>query len=172
MGRELRRKQAKREGKNVKEVQKKVKDKPISPKTFGVIMTVLVLFFSVLYLLTDMFITNKNKWFGKDNEEVVEIENKILAADSLKQTEENYYVYYYNTEEENTEIKNALYSVKDKIYRVDLHDAFNNNFIGEPSGIVGNIEQLKVSDPTLIKVSSESIVEFYAGKDEIVSAFN
>lgn len=172
MGRELRRKQAKRDGKNVREVQKKVKDKPLTPKTFGIIMALLVLFFAVLYLLTDMFVTNRNKWFGKDNEEVVEIENKILAADSLKQTEENYYVYYYNTEEENTEIKNALYSIIDKIYRVDLHDAFNSNFIGEPSGVVGSIEELKVSDPTLIKVSSESIVEFYAGKDEIIMALN
>jgi len=173
MGRELRRKQAKRDGKNVREVQKKIKDKPLSPKTFMVIMAFLVLFFAVLWLLTDMFITNRNKWFGTNEEEnIVQIENKILAADSLRQTEEAYYVYYYDTEKENAEIRNKLYSIKEKIYRVDLHDAMNSNFIGEASGIVDTIENLKVSDPTLIKVSSERIVEFYAGKDEIVSALN
>ena len=173
MGRELRRKQAKRDGKNVREVQKKIKDKPLSPKTFMVIMIFLVIFFAILWLLTDMFITNKSKWFGNNEEEnIVEIENKILAADSLKQTEEDYYVYYYNTEEENAEIKKELYSIKEKIYRVDLHDDMNSNFVGEASGVVDTIENLKVSDPTLIKVSSEKIVEFYTGKDEIVSALN
>ena len=173
MGRELRRKQAKRDGKNVREVQKKIQDKPLSPKTFMVIMVFLVLFFAILWLLTDMFITNKSKWFGTNEEEnIVQIENKILATDSLSQTEEEYYVYYYDTEEENAEIKNKLYSVKEKIYRVDLHDDMNSNFVGEVSGIVESIENLKVSDPTLIKVSSERIVEFYTGKDEIVSALN
>ena len=173
MGRELRRKQAKRDGKNVRDVQKKIKDKPLSPKTFMVIMIFLVIFFAILYLLTDMFITNKSKWFGTDEEQnIVEIENKILAADSLSQTEEDYYVYYYNTEEENAEIKNELYSIKEKIYRVDLHDDMNSNFVGEASGVVDTIENLKVSDPTLIKVSGERIVEFYTGKDEIVSALN
>ena len=174
MGRELRRKQAKRDGKNVREVQKKMKNKPLSPKTFMVIMAFLVIFFVILFLLTEMFITNKSKWFGNNSgeENIVQIENKILAADSLKQTEEEYYVYYYDTEEENAEIQNKLYSVKEKIYRVDLHDAMNSNFVAEASGIVDSIENLKVSDPTLIKVSSEKIVEFYTGKDEIVSALN
>jgi len=174
MGRELRRKQAKREGKNVREVQKKIKDKPLSPKSFMIIMIFLILFFAVLYLLTDMFITNKSKWFGNNNaeENVVEIENKILASDSLRQNEEEYYVYYYNTKEENEEIKNALYSVKEEIYRVDLNDDMNSNFVGEVSGIVDGIENLKVTDPTLIKVLDERIIEFYTGKEEIVSAFN
>ena len=56
------------------------------------------------------------------------------------------------------------------IYRVDLKDAFNSNYIGEPSGKVNSIEELKVSDPTLIKVVSEEIVEFYSGTEEIISA--
>ncbi len=171
MGRELRRKQAKRDGKNVREVQKKIKDKPLSPKSFMIIMVFIVIFFAVLYLLTDMFITNKNKWFGNNDEEnTVELKNKILAADSLKQTEEEYYVYYYDTTDESVEVANALYSIKEKIYRVDLNDGFNSNFVGEPSGIVENIEDLKVSNPTLIKISSEKIVAFYNGTEEITSA--
>ena len=81
MGRELRRKQAKRDGKNVREVQKKIKEKPLSPKTFVIIMTVFVLFFAVLWLLTDMFIVNKSKWFGNNNSEenIIQIENKHPA---------------------------------------------------------------------------------------------
>lgn len=169
MGRELKRKQAKREGKNVREVQKQNVEKPLSPKTLVFILVILLLFFVILYILTGLFITKELKWFGNDKEEEVvsNIENKILAIDSLRQIEEEYYVYYYDTTSENTEVSNKLYLVSETVYRVDLNDAFNSNFVGDPSGIVDNINDLKVSNPTLIKVSSEKIVEFYSGADEI-----
>lgn len=172
MGRELRRKQAKREGKNVREVQKNRQGKPLSIKTFITIMVLFAIFFVVLYILTGIFVTKEIKWFNNNTNEEnsVELENKILAADSLRQTEEEYYVYYYDSSKEDREVANAIYLVKEKIYRVDLKDAFNSNYIGEPSGKVNSIEELKVSDPTLIKVVSEEIVEFYSGTEEIISA--
>lgn len=172
MGRELKRKQAKREGKNVREVQKKSKDKPLSPKTFITILVVIFLFFAILYIITGIFLTKEIKWFenSKEETETDTITNKILASDSLRQTEEDYYVYYYDTKENNSDIENSLYSIEEKIYRVDLNDEFNSNFIGEPSGKVENINDLKVSNPTLIKVSSEEIKEFYSGKEQIIEA--
>ena len=172
MGRELRRKQAKREGKNVREVQKLNQGKPLSPKTFITIMILLVVFFIVLYILTGIFVTKEIKWFSKNDTEdsVTEIENKILATDSLRQVEEEYYVYYYDITDEDSDVANALYSIDEKIYRVDLNDAFNSNFVGEPSGVVSDINDLKVSNPTVIKVSSEQIVAFYSGAEEITSA--
>ncbi len=172
MGRELKRKQAKRDGKNVREVQKQNKEKPLSPKVFITILVVLLLFFVILYIITGLFITKELKWFNNDNdeEEIIEIENKILATDSLRQVEENYYVYFFDAKDEDEEVVNALYSVSDAIYRVDLNDGFNANFVGEPSGIVDDINNLKVSNPTLIKVSSEKIVAFYSGTTEIVLA--
>lgn len=173
MGRELRRKQAKREGKNVREVQKSVKEKGISPKTFVIIMTVLLLFFVILYLLTGIFITKEIKWFSKDNDDsVIEIENKILAVDSLSQGIGEYYVYFYDTTNEDYEVSNAIGLPIEELYRVDLSDEFNSNFIGEPSGIVDDINSLKVSDPTVIKVSANKIIEFYNGAEEIKNAFN
>lgn len=169
MGRELKRKQAKRDGKNVRDIQKMNKEKPLSPRLFIGILVVLLLFFVTLYLLTGLFITKEIKWFNKNSndDELVEIENKILAADCLKQIEEEYYVYFYDTKNEDSEITDTLYSLMDKVYRVDLNDDFNSNFVGEPSGIVENISDLKVSNPTIIKVSSEKIVAFYNGADEI-----
>jgi len=174
MGRELRRKQAKRDGKNVREVQKKNKDKPLSPKTFVIIMCTLILFFVFLYILTGLFITKDIKWFSNNNNEdtVIEIENKILASDSLRQAEEEYYVYYYDTTDNDSEVYSKVNALKEKVYRVDLNDAFNSNFIGEPSGVVEDITNLKVSNPTVIKVSSEKIVAFYSGAEEIKSALN
>ena len=169
MGRELKRKQAKRDGKNVREVQKKVEDKPLSPKTFVIIMTVIILFFIVLYILTGIFVTKEIKWFDKkDNkEEVTTITNKILAVDSLKQTEETYYVYYYDAKEEDSEVSSIVNRLTEKVYRVDLDDAFNTNFVGEPSGVTSDINTLKVSNPTVVKVVSEQMTELHTGKEEI-----
>lgn len=169
MGRELKRKQAKRDGKNVREAQKKSQDKPLSLKTFIIIMVVLIVFFIILYLLTGIFVTKEIKWFNNDSkvDNIVEVNNKILATDSLRQVEEEYYVYYYDTTDEDNEVSSLLSSLSDEVYRVDLYDDFNSNFIGEPSGIVENINDLKVTNPTLIKVSSEKIVEFYSGDVEI-----
>ena len=169
MGRELKRKQAKKDGKNVKEVQKKTQEKPLSPKAFVGILIMLLLFFVLLYIITGLFITKELKWFnnGSKNDDVVEIENKILATDSLRQVEEEYYVYFCDTTDEDSEVTNILYSIPDKVYRVDLHDDFNSNFVGESSGIVENISDLKVSNPTVIKVTSERITAFYSGAEEI-----
>ena len=170
MGRELRRKEAKRNGKNVREVQKLNKEKPMTMKTFITIIVTLIVFFIILYILTGIFITKDIKWFEKkDTTDTTEntISNKILGVDSLRQAEEEYYVYYYDTTNENSDINSIVNSLSEKVYRVDLHDDFNSNLIGEPSGEVSDISQLKVSDPTIIKVVSSTITEFYNGVEQI-----
>lgn len=170
MGRELRRKEAKRNGKNVREVQKLNKEKPMTMKKFITIIITLIVFFIILYILTGIFITKDIKWFEKkDTTDTTEktISNKILGVDSLRQAEEEYYVYYYDTTNENSDINSIVNSLSEKVYRVDLHDDFNSNLIGEPSGVVSDISQLKVSDPTIIKVVSSTINEFYNGIEQI-----
>ena len=170
MGRELKRKEAKRQGKNVKEVQKTNKESKITSKNFVTILTILIILFVLTYLLAGIA-TKDIKWFSKksndEEETVTSIKNKILASESLKQSEEDYYVYYYDISNENIEITEIVNNLNNTVYRVDLHDDFNANFVGEPSGIVDTIENLKVSSPTVIKVSSEKIVSFYSGTDEI-----
>ena len=171
MGRELKRKEAKRNGKNVKEVQKNHEEKVSTMKNFSIIMIVLIVLFSLTYLLAGIFATKDIKLFSKSNtnssETTTNIKNKILASDSLKQLEEEYYVYYYDSTKEDSAVTNVVNSLSGITYRVDLHDGFNANFLGEPSGIVSSIENLKVSDPTVIRVSSEAIVAFYNGAEEI-----
>ena len=171
MGRELRRKEAKRNGKNVKEVQKK--ENYMTPKNLTIIMIVVVLLFALTYLLAGIFITKDIKLFNKKETEEEEttnsISNRILASDSLKQSDSSYYVYYYDTTKEDDEVKSAVYSLTETVYRVDLNDDFNANFIGDPSGVVDSIENLKVSDPTVIKVTDGKITAFYNGKEAIKS---
>ena len=173
MGRELKRKQAKREGKNVKEVQLKKKEiNTVRPKTFIIILITITVFCIILYFLTSIFITKDLKNNTNTSNEESTITNKILASDSLKQQEEEYYVYYYDKEKEDSSISSIISSINEKVYRVDTHDDFNSNFVGEPSGIVEDIKDLKVTSPTVIKVESEKIVAFYSGAEEIKIGLN
>ncbi len=167
MGRELKRKEAKRSGKSVKEVQKK--DNSISSKNLLIILGVLLVLFALTYLLAGIFATKEINLFKKETKETEEtnnnIRNRILAQDSLKQLDETYYVYYYDSANEDSEISDVVSKISEEVYRVDLNDDFNANFIGEPSGVVDNLEDLKVKDPTVIKVSSSKIVEYYSGEE-------
>ena len=159
MGRELRRKEAKRNGKNVRDIQKLSKEKPMTMKQFITIIVVLLVFFVILYILTGIFTT--------DN--VSTISNKILGVDSLRQSEEEYYVYYYDTTNENSDVTSTINSLTTNVYKVDLHDAFNANIVGDPSGVVSDISELKVADPTVIKVVNSTITEYYTGVEQITT---
>lgn len=173
MGRELKRKQAKRDGKNVKEVQKQKQELENNTVTLNkliILVIFMVLFFSALYLITGLFITKDIKWFSKNSsssEENTTIENKILANESLKQSEDAYYVYFYDPDKEDSSVSSVVSSLEDKVYRVDLSSDFNSGYIGDSSGIVKKIDDLKVSDPTVIKIESGEIVAFYNGTSEI-----
>ncbi len=168
MGRELRRKEAKRSGKNVKEVQKLNKEKTITKRELVIIIVAIILLFVLTYLFTGIFATKDIKWFSKNNkdeETTNSIKNRILANDSLKQMDDEYYVHNYDSTKEDSEITTVVDDLDGTVYRADLHDDFNSNFVGEPSGIVDTIDNLKVSDPTVIKVSSEKIIAFYSGEE-------
>ena len=150
MGRELKRKQAKREGRNVKEVQIKKKEaNELKPKSLLTILGVLVLVFGVLYLITGLFITKDFSWFDKKKDDTSSdtnndntVSNKILAVDTLNQGDDEYYVYYYDSSDKNDSISNNVDGLSSKVYRVDLNDGFNSNYVGEPSGIVDDISDL------------------------------
>lgn len=175
MGRELNRKQAKKEGKNIKEIQNKNKDKPLEVKTFIVIIVSMLLCFILIYILTGIFVTKEIKWFDKKEnnpENINTITNRILAQDSLRQSESTYYVYYYESKNEHYLSSSAVNKIKEKVYRVDLSDDFNSNFKStSSSGIVSNISDLKVVSPSVIKVVDGMMTELYSGSEEIVAAF-
>jgi len=110
-----------------------------------------------------LFITGKIKIFHGD------ITKSINA---FSQKEEEYYVYFYDYDEEETDLTylvNGTFS-KNTIYFVNTTDAFNSNFVTDEE--VGNsnvtsIDDLKVIAPTLIKVSSGSVVEYYETVESI-----
>ncbi len=128
-------------------------------------------------MIVGLFVT-KDLSFGKksttssdssDNSDSSSVSNKILAVDSLNQKEEEYYVFYYDSSDKNDNISSSIDSLSLVVYKVDLNDGFNSNYVGEASGIVEDISSLRVENPSVIKVSNGKIIEFYSGSEEVNS---
>ena len=140
-------------------------------KTFGIILLIIL----VIYFLVALLITKEIDWFSKDEDtsesNVTSVTNSILARNTFMQSEEEYYVYYYDFNDENTKI-GILISNLSNVYKVDTSDAFNSNYVTDEelgNNLATNIDELKVINPTLIKISGDTIVEYYQTVDEIVN---
>jgi len=178
MGRELRRKQAKKDKKPLKEEIIKNNEEPYSDiykllKTFGIILGIIL----VIYFLVALVITKEIDWFSSDDEEqsdVNNVQNSILAKNTFMQNEEEYYVYFYDYDDENAIISTLISSKLSgsTIYRVNTNDAFNSNYVTDEefgNSAATSIDDLKVVNPTLIKISGDLIAEYYETKDNIIN---
>ena len=176
MGRELKRKQAKKEGKSLVEDNSKKNENPYSDiykllKTFGILLVIVI----GIHFFTALVITKEiewfTEWFKKDEEKVpTTVANSILANNTFKQKEEEYYVYFYDYSDEDEEVANIVGTIKDlTVYRVDTGSALNNNYVSEESNkSAKTLEELKVKSSTVIKVSGETITSYYEN-DEITT---
>lgn len=175
MGRELRRKQAKKEGKSLERVE--VSENNQIRKYIINILSLLGVF-ALIYLVTALFITKELDWFSKkenttNNDQVA---NAILASEIFKQRETSYYVYFYDFDEDEkdsditSKVDNSLSS--DKVYKVNTKSAMNANYVSESGNKKAKIlNDLKVTNHTLIKITDDVITEYYEG-NEITNMLN
>ena len=168
MGRELRRKQAKKEGKSLEREELIEKN---SIKKYVIITSSLIIVLTILYFVTALFITKELDWFNKkdnDTSESNSISNTILASATFKQSETEYYVYFYDFNEEKNSITDIVNNKLsgEKVYKVNTASAMNTNYVGETGNKnAKTLEELKVVAPTLIKISEDKIVKYYEGKE-------
>lgn len=168
MGRELRRKQAKKEGKSL---ERKVLTNSKPMKKYIVILSSLIIVISIMYFVMALFITKDLNWFNNNKNDINknnEVTNTILASAIFKQSEVEYYVYFYDFNEEKNSITDIVNSKLsgEKVYKVNTSSAMNNNYIGETGNKnAQTLEELKVTAPTLIKISEDKIVKYYEGNE-------
>ena len=166
MGRELRRKQAKKDGKNL---TPEVPTEENQIKKLAIITGALVFIVGAIYLISALFITKELDWFNNKTEEnKTLVQNTILASETFKQIEEEYYVYFYDYKDEDAQISSTINSKlsSNKIYKVDAGSALNNKYIAEESNkSAKNLAELKVKEPTLIKITGETISAYYEGNE-------
>ena len=177
MGRELRRKQAKRDGKSL-EREEIIEKNQI--RKYCILVVVIVAILTIIYLISGLFITKEIKWFGNNDEETTSntnsVDNSILASAIFNQSEEEYYVYFYNFDEGEKEsmittlVNNNLTDAK--VYKVNTNSALNANYVAEESNREAKtLAELKVVPRTLIKISGDTITEYYEN-DEIKAKLN
>jgi len=174
MGRELKRKQAKKEGKNVKESLNKEREVKEKNEIYGFlkISLILIIVLGIIYLLVGIFITKEIELFNNNETEETNnnVANKILASSIFNQKEEEYYVYFYDFDEEASSTLTTINSKlsSKKVYKVDTGDSLNQNYVTEedsnPSAT--SLDDLKVKTNTLIKIVNDEIVSYYED-DEI-----
>ena len=136
-------------------------------KIIKILVGVLIFFF-LAYLLMGI-ITGEIK-FGKDKKTSTDIQyEEILAGTSLEQNSDDYYVVYYDFNDKYSLVSTfvSTLSSNNKVYKVDLSKKFNEEYIGEVNINAKNINELKVSNPTLIRVKNKQIVKVVSGESSI-----
>ncbi len=166
MGRELRRKQAKKDGKELK-IEKVDESDKASLRDFARMVAILAVIGCLVYILSGLFITRELNWFSdKDNANTQT--NAILASATFRQNAEEYYVYFYNFNEDKAELTTAVEKLSEKntLYRVDTSSDLNANYIGDKgNNKATTLDELKVVSPTLIKIVDGKIVEYYENSE-------
>ena len=183
MGRELRRKEEKKNKKG-KERQEISTEANYSGLTLLKIIGAIAIILFVLYYFIAVFITKEVDISGKKSNTTSEestsssssnVSNAILAQRTFEQSEEEYYVYYYDFSDEDKTISSILNNKSNiTLYRVDTSSALNQNYVTEENGNrnVTGINDLKVKNPTLIKVTGDKVTLYAEGVNEIVNYLN
>lgn len=179
MGRELRRKEEKK-NKNKVSNKQEILDTSIKGTTIIKIIVFILLLLSAIWYVLAAFVTKEIDVSGKNEKddnvtETSSVSNRILASKTFEQKEEKYYVYYYDFNDEDGSISNAINNKSDiKIYKVDTSSSLNQNYVTEENGNsnVTGINDLKVKNPTLIEVTNDKVTGYYEESINIINFLN
>ena len=188
MGREQKRKELKKQHNNKSQNIKKY-DTEVKFTTLLKIVLIIALILLAVYYILAIFVTKEIDLSSdnKDNNTTENssnnsssntsnnVENKILASATFRQSPQVYYVYYYDFNNEEKEISDNISKLTDStIYRVNTAEGLNKNYVTDSSGNrdVKEIRNLKVKNPTLIKIEDDSVIEYHEGVDDIVNFIN
>ena len=147
----------------------------ISVKSF-VIIAVCVIGFVLLMLVFTKIKTGEWNLFTRENSitysaEVQSI--KILCGSLLNREDSEYYVLAYEMNEDNAMLYESIIEKynnatnKLPIYKIDLGNSRNNICRADTANITSDLASLKLSVPTLIKVSDGKVIENYTDYNSI-----
>ncbi len=169
----------------LKEQKKEIKQKDILVQdeysikkiliTLGIVLLVFVAFYFITMLVIKPSTSSKEKYdypveFNFDlitiNHLLDRKESEYYVLASKSDSKVNYneiynnYLSKYKTEEDSF-----------KIYKVDLSDSFNNNYIGE-TNITDNLSELKINEDVLFKIKDGKIEQYFVGSSNILATLS
>jgi len=142
--------------------------------SFIKILVGVVIVIAGIWLITNHI--NKDKNSELNNTKGAVDYNLILVGSIFNRPETEYYVLAFDSKDNNGVIYNSYlssYQAKEKslrIYYINLDNEFNKDYYSE-KGNPGakSLTELKLSNPTLIKIKDKKIVKYVEGKDNIKS---
>ena len=148
---------------------------PSEVKKTIIIIVVAVLLLVGMYFLTTM-ILNKDTEEEKITENAIQYD-EILAGSSFNQSEDEYYVIYYDSSDEYSTISSLISSYQlnssdTKLYSVDLANGMNSKYITTGDIVTDDASSLKVKDTTLLKFSNGEVTEVITNTNEITNFLN
>ena len=143
--------------------------------TLGLVLIVLI----GSYLVIGIFITKTIKFGSEEKKEekteIVIDNSTILMGQVFDQKVDEYYVLIYNPNDTKSIIKNWKQNYESKtgaikIFVVDSSNQLNKKYItkDESNKTPTSYSDLKVKEPTLIKINNKSVIEYIEGDEQIV----
>ena len=157
-----------------------------SIKKLLMIILSLVIVFSIFYFITTLIVKPSKKGSGTNNL-IQEIDTtKITLNHLLDRNETDYYVLVTKPSLYESKILKINYIeiynnyIKDyknkddskKFYSVNLDDVLNKKYASDDINISENLNELKLNDEILFKISNHSIDKYYVGREEIIKALS
>ena len=147
--------------------------------TIGVLIVLGLVYFGTAILSGEI---KFNKAKKKEEETTFSYKN-IIAGETFNRSPIDYYVLFYQSSDTYADYYSQLvsmYNAKSEslpFYFVDLDEKINSEYLiseddtnnyDKPS----NISNLKVKNPTIIRIRNKQVFDFISGKEEVLKFFN
>ena len=159
-----------------KDYLNKKKGLPSEVKKTIIIIVVAVVLLVGMYFLTTVILNKDSDDNSKITENAIQYD-EILAGESFNQSEDEYYVIYYDSSNEYSVISSLISSYQlnssdTKLYSVDLADGLNKKYVTDGNIVTDNASSLRVKDTTLLKFNNGEVSEVITDTNEITSFLN
>ena len=159
-----------------KDYLNKKKGLPSEVKKTIIIIVVAVVLLVGMYFLTTVILNKDSDDNSKITENAIQYD-EILAGESFNQSEDEYYVIYYDSSNEYSVISSLISSYQlnssdTKLYSVDLADGMNKKYVTNGNIVTDNASSLRVKDTTLLKFNNGEVGEVITDTNEITNFLN
>lgn len=143
-----------------------MKNNKVEYKNIFVIVFIVIIILVVFYFFTIFLTSRKDKIVNNS----VIVYDEILAGSTFNMKEDSYYVIFYKSGDNILldSVNNYRAKKDKKLYFVDLNSGFNLDIISSEVKEADVVQDLRVVDPTLLKIENKKIKEIITGKDNIV----
>lgn len=159
-----------------KDILKDKDEIPVEIKRVIIISLVILIVLVGIYFLTEVILNKEDDDSDKVTENAIQYE-EILAGESFNQSEDKYYVIYYDSTDDYSSISSLIssYQMNDnevKLYSVDLSNGMNKSYVTDGNVVTTNASSLRVKANTLLEFTSKKVTDVITDNDEIIDILN